>query len=172
MEQKGKSLNYYMRALHRDIGFLVIGFTIIFSLSGIMLVYRTTDFLKKEKIVEKTVSANLDETALASELHLRSLEVEKEENGIVYFSNGTYEKNTGLVKYSTKELPSFIDKLNGLHRTSSKSLIHVFSTLYAILLFFLAISSFWMFKPSTKMFKRGIVFAVIGIVIAVVALLL
>ena len=44
-----KSVHYYMRSLHRDVGFLVLGFTFIYALSGIVLVYRDTDFLKSER---------------------------------------------------------------------------------------------------------------------------
>ncbi|MDD4032981.1 MAG: hypothetical protein PHS48_07035 [Bacteroidales bacterium] len=34
-----KSFSYCMRALHRDIGFLLIGLIMVFSLSGIVLGY-------------------------------------------------------------------------------------------------------------------------------------
>ena len=35
-----------IRVLHRDIGFLVVGLTIVYALSGIVLTYRDTGFLK------------------------------------------------------------------------------------------------------------------------------
>ena len=45
MEQKEKkSIHYYMRGLHRDIGFFLIGLTLIYSISGVLLIYRDTDF--------------------------------------------------------------------------------------------------------------------------------
>ena len=41
-EQEKKSINHFVRSLHRDIGFFVIGLTIIYSISGIVLTYRDT----------------------------------------------------------------------------------------------------------------------------------
>lgn len=164
--KKGKTINYYMRSLHRDIGFLVVGLTIIFSISGIILIYRDTDFLKKEKQVEKTLAPNMQETELRRALHLRKFRILKDEKEIIYFPNGTYNKETGAVKYSAKELPAFLNKFNGLHRASSRNILHWASLVYGILLMFLAVSSFWMYKPKTKMFRRGTAIASIGIVLA------
>jgi len=171
MEHKtNKSINYYMRTLHRDIGFLVIGFTLIFCISGILLIFRETEFLKKEQIVEKTMSPNMEGSDISKALHLRDFKILKEEGNIIYFQNGNYDKSTGNISYSTKELPSFLNKLNNIHKTSSKSFIHWFTLIYGVALLFLAVSSFWMYKPKTKMFRRGIGFAAIGFVIAAIVM--
>lgn len=61
METQKKKQNIYhiMRVLHRDIGFLTIGLTLVYALSGILLIYRNTDLLKTEKVEEKQrVSCN------------------------------------------------------------------------------------------------------------------
>jgi hypothetical protein len=173
MEAKEKkSINYYMRALHRDIGFFVIGLTIIYSISGIVLIYRETGFLKHEKQIEKQLSPNIKESELGMILHIRNFEILKTEGNVIYFQNGTYNKTSGIVKYSEKGLPTVLEKFNNLHKKSSKNLTHLFSTIFGILLFFLAISSFWMFKLKTKMFRRGIIFAGLGFIIAIILLFL
>ena len=161
-----------MRALHRDIGFFVIGLTIIYGLSGIVLLYRDTDFLKVEKQMEQKLEPNISESELGKALRMRNFEVEKTEGDVVYFQNGTYNKTTGVAQYKTKQLPVWLDKFNKFHKTQSKNLIHLAGVVYAVLLLFLAISSFWMFKPKSKMFGRGLVFAGIGLVFAIVILLL
>jgi len=167
MEKKrNKSLNYYMRTLHRDVGFMVVGFTLIFSISGIILIFRETDFLKTERIVEKTLSPNMESSDVGKALHIRDLKVLKEEGDVIYFQNGNYDKKTGNVNYTSKELPSLFNKLNNIHKSSSKNIIHWFTLVYGVALLFLAISSFWMYKPKTKMFRRGIVFVFVGFVIA------
>ena len=104
-EQEKKSINHFVRSLHRDIGFSVIGLTIIYSISGIVLTYRNTNFLKHETLIEKTLSPNMEASELGKVLHLRDLKVLKSEGDIEYFQNVTYNKITGLVKYSKKELP-------------------------------------------------------------------
>jgi hypothetical protein len=161
-----------MRALHRDIGFFVIGITLIYAISGILLIYRETSFLKQEKQIERHLAPNIQDSELGKTLHVRNFEVLKTEGEVIYFKNGTYNKTTGIVNYSDKALPSFLEKFNNLHKASNKKLTHWFSVTFGILLLFLAISSFWMHKPSTKMFRRGILFAGIGFVIAFVLLFL
>lgn len=173
MEQKGKkSLNHYMRSLHRDVGFFIIGLTIIYSVSGIVLIYRDTNFLKHEAVVEKKLSPNMEVPELGSMLHIRDLKVSKSEGGILYFQNGNYNKVTGVATYSSNELPSFLNKFNSLHKSSSKSSIHLFTTIFGVLLLFLAISSFWMFKANSKLFRRGMILASAGIVVSIILLVI
>jgi hypothetical protein len=167
-----KSFSHYMRALHRDIGFFAIGLTIIYAISGIILIYRETGFLKSEKQIERQLSPNIKESELGMALHLRNFQVTKTEGDVVYFQNGTYNKTTGLVKYTDKALPTIIEKFNSLHKKSSRGITYIFSTIFGLSLLFLAISSFWMFKPKTKMFRRGILFAGLGLVLAIVLLFL
>jgi hypothetical protein len=163
-----KSLNYYMRALHRDIGFLVVGITLVFCVSGILLIFRDTDLLKKERIIVRTLSPNMTSSDIGKALHMRNLKVIKEEGDVVYFENGTYDKVNGSTSFTSKELPSFLSKLNTIHKTPSSNFMHWFTLLYGVALLFLAVSSFWMYKVKTKMFTRGIVFAAVGFVIAAI----
>lgn len=174
MERKAprKSLTYYMRILHRDIGFLLIGLTLVFSLSGILLVYRQTDLLKSDTVVTRTVAGDLSADALGKALHLRKVEIDGDDGRYVQFRSdpsvrdGQYDRQSGSVSFVDKRLPSWLDRINQLHKTSSSNAIHWFSILYGVLLTFLAVSSFWMFKPSTRQFRRGMVFAAGGIVAA------
>lgn len=173
MEAKNKkSFNYYIRALHRDIGFFVIGLTVIFCVSGIVLIFRDTDFLKYEKTVEKQIEPNLESSELGKELRLRNIGDVKVEGEVISFENGTYNRTTGKAVYTIKELPSLLRKLNTLHKAPSGNLLHWFSLVYGILLIFLALSSFWMFKPKSKLFNRGIFFAGAGLLIAILLLII
>jgi len=174
MEQKNrkKSLTYYMRILHRDIGFLLIGLTLVFSLSGILLVYRQTDLLKSDTVVTRTVAGELSANDLVKALHLRKVKIDGDDGRYLQFSSdpavrdGQYDRQSGAVTFVEKRLPSWLDKLNQLHKTSSSNTIHWFSVLYGVLLTFLAVSSFWMFKPSTRQFRRGMVFSAVGVAAA------
>ena len=130
-----------MRSLHRYIGFFVVGLTIIFGLSGIVLVYRDTDFLKREVTIERELEKNLEAAELGNILRIRGFTVLKSDGDILYFQNGYYNQATGIVKYSLKELPEFLRKLNSFHKTASKQAIHLVAVAYGISLIFLAISS-------------------------------
>ncbi len=173
MESKErKSISYTIRSLHRDIGFFVIGITVIYCISGILLVYRDSDFLKHEVIIEKEIKPNLNESDLGMLLHLKDFKVYKTEGDIVYFLNGTYNKATGLVKYKDKVLPSVFTSSIQLHKTSSHSATRWISVVFGISLMFLAISSFWMFKSKTKFFRRGISVAIGGGIVAIILLII
>ncbi|WP_372753896.1 hypothetical protein [Labilibaculum sp.] len=167
-----KSINYYMRSLHGDIGFIVLGLTIIYSLSGIVLIYRQSDFLKSEKQIEVQLSPNLSELELGAKLEMRHFKISEKTDNYYIFEAGSYNRENGLAVYNKKSLPILFEKLIGLHKVSNKSKIYWATTIYGVLLFFLAISSLWMFKPNSKRFKRGIILSVTGLVVAIVLLLL
>jgi len=173
MEQKTKkTFNQYARTLHRNIGFFIAGLVIIYSLSGIVLIYRDTNFLKREALVEKKLSSNLADAELGIALQLRNFKIEKTEGDIIYFQNGTYNKVTGEAAYSITELPPLIKRLTDLHKTPSKNIKHWSTIAFGVLLLLMAISSFWMFKPGTNFFRKGIFMASAGIVAAVILLLI
>jgi len=172
-EVKGKRpLIKSIRSLHRDIGFFVIGLTIIYSLSGILLIYRDTDFMKQEQQINRTIEPNKQAAELGSILRLRELKILNTEDNIVYFENGKYNQKTGEVEYTSKELPVILNKLTSFHKAISGKNTHWFNLIFGILLFFMAVSSFFMFKSRTKLLRRGIFIAVGGLVSAIIFILL
>lgn len=167
-----------MRALHRDIGFFVVGLTIIYSVSGIVLVYRTTDFLKVDTTVARRLPEKMDSDAVAKALKVREIKVVKAEGDVLYFNagksikNGQYNQATGSVLYTEAQLPSFLNQWNQVHKASSSSVVHWFAAGYGILLLFLALSSFWMFKPGSAMLRRGVYLSCAGMGLAAVVVML
>lgn len=173
MEQAQRSSVYkWMRALHRDIGFLVVGLTVIYCLSGVVLTFRETNLLKSEQYIEKSVEPGLSATELPGALHMKRLKVTGEDGQAITFTNGSYNKETGLASYTSMELPVALNALNALHKATSSSGKHWFTLLYACGLAFLALSSFWMYRRENRNFKRGLVLSSAGIVFAVLLLLM
>ena len=172
MEQKEKTAAYYVRALHRDIGFFVVGLTVVYSLSGIVLVYRDTDFLKSEVRNEKTLPANTSPDELGKMLRIKGLKVSKAEGDVVHFQEGTYNKATGLAVYQVKKLPAVLEKFVDLHKIMSGRITHWFAVVFGTMLCFLAVSSFWMHKAGSGMLRRGIYLASAGAILTVVLLFL
>ncbi len=156
-----------MRALHRDIAFITIGFTIVYALSGMLLVYRNTDFLKKENQYENTLAAGIAKEKLGGELKIRNLQVEKDIEGVYYFKNGTYNSLTGEARYTKMEYPAFVGKIVNLHKLSGTSKMHWMSTLYGGLLFFLAFSSLFMYRKGTKLRRRSLITISLSVVILI-----
>jgi len=167
-----KEINYYMRALHRDIGFFTIGLTLMFALSGIVLVYRDISFLQYETQIERKLSPNMEPAELGRILRIRGFKVIRTEGDTILFQEGSYNSATGVATYKEPKFPFPLNKFVNLHCVTSKSLANVFVTLYGLLLLFLAISPFWMFKKVTSLFRRGIYIAGAGFVFSILLLLI
>ncbi len=157
-----------MRIYHRYLGYFLTGIMAVYSISGITLIFRDTDFLKSEKQIEKQLKPNLSNEELGRELRMRDLKVEKEEGDIISFRNGTYNKATGVANYSAKVLAPFVDKLQKLHKADTKSPLFFLNVFFGLSLFFFVVSAFYMFLPNTTVFKKGLYFALAGLVLTVI----
>jgi hypothetical protein len=152
---KIKDTRSFMRVTHRYLGYFLAGIMAVYAVSGVLLIYRDTDFLKKEKKYDKVVEKNLDEKELGKELRMKGLEVEKTEGTVLTFKQELMIQQQDR-QNTQKELPFVLDKMTKLHKSQSKDAFSV-KCFFRISLFFFVISSFWMFNPKTKAFKRGMV---------------
>ena len=171
MAKKKKTSNL-MRIIHRYLGFFLAGIMAVYSLSGIILIFRDTPFLKKEKAIVKTIEPNLSGDDLGKALHLRKFKSDREEGDVIFFKQGTYNKKTGVADYKTSSQPFLIEKMNKLHKAQSGDPLFVLNVFFGVSLFFFVISTFWMFAPKTSIFKKGMYFTVAGIVLTVLMLFL
>lgn len=162
------NVQHKMRVYHRYLGFFLAGIMAVYSISGIIMIFRETDFLKKEKQIEKTIKPNVTSADLGTELKIKNLKVEKEEGNLVYFQQGTYNKETGVANYTVKSLPYVLDKMTKMHKATSKQPLFFLNIFFGVSLFFFVLSAFWMFLPKTTIFKKGMYFAVAGLILALV----
>ena len=102
-----KDKKNYFRIIHRYLGFYLAGIMAVYSISGVSLIFRKTDAFKKVEKITQTLSPNLNINELASVLKIKNLSDTKLDGNIFYFNNGKYNKLTGEVVYSKKELPFF-----------------------------------------------------------------
>ena len=161
-----------VRSWHRDIGFFVIGLTLIYALSGIVLIFRDTDFLKQEKKVIRSIESGKQESELGAVLRMRDFKVTKTDGDLLYFENGFYNQKTGELEYISKELPVFLSKITDLHKAISSNKSYWINLIYGFLLLFMALSAPFMFKSRTKMLRRGIYISTAGFVFVLIYLLL
>jgi len=168
--ERNKPASYNMRILHRYIGFFLAGIMAVYALSGIVLIFRDTNFFKKETQVEKKLDPGIPADELGKQIRVRELKFTKTEGDLQYFDQGTYNSKTGLVNYTSKDLPFVLNKLTQLHKASTKQPLYFFNIFFAVSLLFFVVSSFWMFKPGTKIFKKGMYFTVAGVVLMLILL--
>ena len=162
-----RNIRTFMRVSHRYLGYFLAGIMAFYAISGVLLIYRDTDFLKTQKTVVKTVDKNLTSTELENTLKINKLKVQGKKGAILYFNRkGEYNAVTGDVTYRTKELPYILEKMVQLHKSKSGNSLSPLNTFFGASLLFFVISSFWMFNVKCKAFKRGMWVAAIGLVLA------
>jgi uncharacterized iron-regulated membrane protein len=157
-----------MRVYHRYLGFFLAGIMAIYSISGIVLIFKDTDFLKSEIQTEKTLPPDIKTEDLGKALRIRDLKIEKEENGTLYFKQGTFNRASGVAKVTSKELPRILERLTQIHKASTKDPLFFLNVFFGASLLFFVISAFWMFLPKTEIFKKGLYFTFGGIVLTLI----
>jgi hypothetical protein len=161
-----------MRVYHRYLGYFLAGIMAIYSISGIVLIFRETDFLKKEKLNTRQLKPDLKIEELGKELRIRDIKIDTENGSIVSFKQGTYDKATGLANYTSKELPYLLDKLTKLHKANTKQPLYYLNIFFGLSLLFFVVSSFWMFLPKTTIFKKGLYFTFAGLILTLILIFL
>ena len=160
-----------MRIIHRYLGFFLAGIMAMYAISGIIMIYRNTDFLKSEKITEQQLKPNLSTSELSGALRIKGgIKPEKTEGNIVYFKQGDYNTKTGMATLKKMELPFILDKMEHLHKATTNSPVYFLNIFFGLSLLFFVISSFWMFMPQTSVFKKGMYFTLGGIVLTIILL--
>jgi hypothetical protein len=159
-----------MRIWHRYLGFFLAGIMAIYSLSGIILIFRSTDFLKQEKKMSEQLKPGLTADQIGQAIRMRDLKFDSSNGAIQNFKQGTYNSETGAVNYTIKTLPNALDKLTKLHKANTKDPLFYLNVFFGVSLLFFVISSFWMFMPSTSIFKKGLYFTLAGAILVLIML--
>jgi len=165
-----RKISNKFRVYHRYLGFFLAGIMAMYAISGIVLIFRSTDSFKIEKTVEKNVPANLDDEQIGETLRIKNFKVEKTDGDKIYFEQGMLDKNTGVAIYKIKELPVILESMTKLHKANTNKPLYFLNILFGLSLLFFVISAFWMFMPSTKIFRKGIFFTIGGIILTLILL--
>ena len=159
-----------MRVYHRYLGFFLAGIMAIYSVSGIIMIFRDTDFLKKENQKVLTVATGLESHAVGAAIKIKNLKILSDTLDVITFPQGTYNKITGVAEFKVKELPYLLNKMTKMHKATHKDPLYYLNIFFGLSLFFFVISSFYMFMPGTTIFKKGMYFTLAGIVLVLVML--
>ncbi|MEY3435712.1 MAG: hypothetical protein ACK4V4_09735 [Sphingobacteriales bacterium] len=159
-----------MRVVHRYLGFFLAGIMAVYAVSGMVMIFRDTDFLKQENSYKKTEKPGLSDEQLGKALAIKELRFSSVEGDIAVFKEGTYNKVTGVAEYKVKELPVVLNKMTKLHKAKSKEPLFFLNLFFGTSLLFFVLSSFWMFMPQTAIFKKGMYFTIAGILLTLLLL--
>jgi len=165
-------LSTKMRVFHRYLGFFLAGIMAVYAVSGIILIFRETKFLKQEVHKVVTLKPALQAEEIGKELHLKGFKPDTTIGDIVSFKQGTYNSKTGVADYTVEELPMLVNKMTKLHKATTNDPLFYLNIFFGLALFFFVISSFWMFLPKTTIFKKAMYFTLAGAILTLVLLLL
>lgn len=159
-----------MRVYHRYLGFFLVGIMSVYAISGIILIFRDTDFLKQEHIETTTLPLDTDVQKLGEILRVRRFKIDKEVGDMVYFRNGSYDRSTGVATVTSKSLPYVLEKMTKMHKATSSTPLFFLNIFFGLALLFFVLSSFWMFLPGTSVFRKGVYFALGGLLFAMLVI--
>lgn len=155
-----------IRKYHRWLGFFLAGIMSTYAVSGVLLIFRPTDFLKYPQTEIRQLAPELNASALSQELRLRGFAVKEESENTNIFNTGEYNKSTGETVINKIDYPTPLAKLVKLHKATNNSPLFILNISFGIALLFFVISAFLMFMPKVPAFKNGIKISLLGAVFA------
>lgn len=179
--KRKRGIRYWLRVIHRDLGYLVVGLCIIYGVSGILLNHLGESdpaFKKEEKSIKINTALSpeqlstywekqkqlpkLKKTLMIDEQHLKLLL----EGGI-----GVYNQETGLVDYETHSKRTFVYWINKLHYNSVRNWTYM-ADFFAGSVLFLALSGLFILKGKKGLAGRGKWFLIAGLLIPLIYIFL
>ncbi len=172
----------WLRILHRDFGYFIVGITLIYAISGILLNHRN-DFNPDYKIINMHVQVELPPGPPYNERALRPV-IEGIDDFVVY-KRGLITKNgdlkvfihngevlldpatgKGELQYLKKRAVFF--EMNMLHRVATHRSWKWFSDAMMVILIFVTISGIFILKGKNGFGRRGVWFILAGVIIPIV----
>ncbi len=163
-------LHMTFRKYHRWLGFFLAGIMAVYAVSGILLIFRPTDFLKFEQTHEYQIEAQLNAQSAVDQLRVKGLRANGESDTQVEFNYGSYDKNTGTAVITKKDYPLILAKMVKLHKATNNSPLFWLNISFGIALLFFVISAFLMFLPKLPIYKNGLKIAGVGALFTVLML--
>ena len=170
----GKRWRAWLRAIHRDVGYLAVGFTVIYALSGIAMNH-IDDWDPSFNASERTLTIKpiaddaSDEDAIAAVGKVAGLGKPADTFRAGDEVRLTYEDGTqvtaigGTVTIQQRSDRLFFRIAVWLHATRGKQAWKYISDVYAVLLLYLAISGLFMIKGRLGLRWRGTLLVGVGV---------
>jgi hypothetical protein len=167
----------WLRAIHRDIGYFAIGFTVIYAVSGIAQNHigdwGDVSYVASERTFEipKIADDVPDDVAIkrvadAAKLGTPTSSLRAGDEIRLGYASGAQATAIGTqVTVQSRERRAFIGLANWLHKARGKTAWKYIADLYALCLLYLACSGIFMIKGRNGLRWRGAI--VIGVGIAV-----
>jgi len=175
------SITRKLRAWHRDLGFLMVGISLVYAISGILLNHmgeKDLAFKTEEKMVQ--VPANMSDSELSAYWNkqddlpqLKKVFTIDEEHSRLMLDRGVgiYSRGKGVVDYEKHSVRKFIFWINRLHYSKVKGW-NIMADFFAASLIFFAVSGLLIVKGKHGISGRGKWLLILGILIPIIYVML
>ncbi len=174
-----------LRSLHRDFGYLVVGITFIYTISGIAMNHRS-DWNPHYSMVSEDLSVPVSDQLVYSKDEINLLLnrfdyqpvykkhfITKKNEIKIFVEEGTvmYNPSQGKAELELLKKRPFLFQINKIHLAQTGELWIWISDAMAIFLLFVAISGLFLLKGKFGIKGRGLWLTSLGIVIPLVIIL-
>jgi hypothetical protein len=166
--------------LHRDVGYLIVGLTLVFGVSGLALNHAADwnpSYRKTQTVVDIAPLTGGDRNALVAEALQKLAITETPLNAFrpdpqtlqLFFEGRTYsiDSPTGKVIIEETRTRPVLFELNQMHLNASKGLWTVLSDLYAVALILMALTGMFVLRGPVGLGGRGKWLVAIGALIPI-----
>jgi uncharacterized protein len=172
-----KKIIKWLRILHRDLGYFFVGITLVYGVSGIILVHKKqgVDPAYKTVRVTKQFPQNMNEAQFTA-LWEKELEdyklntVLSDQSKLKVFVDGgvgDYDIDSGKLSFEVYQRKPVVFFINKLHFNQIKGWTF-FADFFSDTLIFLAISGLFIVQGKNGFRKRGIWFMIAGILLVLI----
>lgn len=177
------------RWIHRELGYVFFGMTIIYGVSGIALnhfaarhwdpgiITRSESFLYPQQLTKSTVDRQVVDEILemtGERKNFKQYYFPNEDLLMIYLRGGhiTLQLSTGETNLTLVRNRPVFREMNYLHYNKPKKLWTWFSDLYAFSLILIAVSGLFLVRGKKGITGRGGVLVIAGIIVPLVFLLI
>lgn len=178
--RKGFKWRPWLRAAHRDVGYLLVGLTVIYALSGLAVNHIddwNSNFVEYSRTHQLTGPLPEEDAQLSQEVR-RQLGIAAEADEVYWVDDHeveilfdertlTIDTKSGSVRDEGREARFFFRLANWLHLNRGKKAWTYIADGYAALLLMLALSGMFMIKGPKGLKGRGILLVAAGFAVPV-----
>lgn len=174
MKSWRNSVTRWLRVVHRDLGYIMVGISLVYGISGILLNHMNgKDPAYKSAYATATLSAGLDPEGLAAEWNghdalprlKNTLPIDAEHTRLMLDGGiGVYDRTTGTADYEVHKKRAFVYWINKLHYNKVNGW-SIMADLFAVSLIFFALSGLFMVRGRKGVAGRGKWFLLGGLLI-------
>jgi hypothetical protein len=174
-----KNVRKWLRLIHRDLGYFVVGITLVYAISGIILNHKKPQHDPAYKTIrfDETVTKNMSISEL--QYYFTSEHSNHKLNRVLPNNNryqlfisggiGSYEPETGNLQFELYKKKPFVFFINKLHYNQKKYWTAP-ADFYAGALIFLALSGLFMVRGKNSLLQRGKWFVIAGFIAVLIYL--